>query len=207
MSVQDSGVTNNDVNMDVNLEKLVTVEGGPSYTAPAKAVLSGRTQWGSLHPGMVVPVRVDPKDPQNVAVDLGGSASPGNAPPEALAQAVNAVYSAGGAAAAQQAGMVTMRAADIIRDGVKSDGKLVSVTPTGLTAARAAGGLAPDEADDPLVLVVFTFAGDAGVEQTCRCVVRVPDGKAGFLAPGADIPVAYIAGRPETATIDWPRLL
>lgn len=185
---------------------VVTVPGAPPYAANTRVVLTGRTSWGALQPGMTVPVKVDPNDPARVAVDLEGGLPHTAASSEVLAQAVNQALQAG-PAGAQQAGMVSMKAADIIRDGVKTDGKLVSVTPTGLTADKAAAGLTPAEADDPLVLIAFTFTGDGGAEQSCRCVVRVPDGKAAFLAAGVEIPVAYLAGRPETATIDWTRLV
>jgi hypothetical protein len=141
-----------------------------------------------------------------VAVVLDGTVSAADAPPQLLAQAVNQVLGAGGAAAGQAAGMITLKAADIIRDGVKTRGQLISVTPTGLTASQATGGLEPDQADDPLVVLEFSFAGEAG-EEHCKCVVRVPDGKAAFLAAGARVPVAYLTGRPETATIDWPLLV
>lgn len=205
MSVQDTGVTINSLNMVVKLNLLVTIPGAPSYTAETRTMLSGRTQWGALQPGMTIPVKVDPKDPSRVAVDIERGLSPSEAPPEMVAQAINQAYSAGPAVAAQ-AGMKQMKAADIIRDGVATSGTLVSVTPTGLTADKAAAGLPAHEADDPLVFIVLKFAGDGGAEQTTQCAVRVPDGKAAFLAAGAEVPVAYLAGRPETATIDWTRL-
>lgn len=205
MTVQDTGVTINSVNMVVKVGLLVTIPGAPSYTAEARTVLSGRTSWGALTPGMTVPVKVDPNDPSKVAIDMERGLSAAEATPAMLAQAVNQALAAG-PAGGQAAGMVSMKAADIIRDGIKTEGRLVSVTPTGLTADKATGGLAPDQADDPLMLIELAFDGEGGAEQTTRCVVRVPDGKAGFLAAGAPVPVAYLAGRPETATIAWDRL-
>jgi len=216
-SVQDTGVTINNFNMVLKVGLLVTVPGAPAYTAKTRVML-GRTSWGAIQPGMTVPVKVDPKDPSRVAIDLYGDGSaeadtqaasgpPPAATPQLLAQAVNVVLGGGGAQAGAAAGMITMKAADIIRDGLKTEGKLLSVTPTGLLASQAAGGLAPDEADDPLVVLVFTWAGEGGREETSQGLARVPDGKAAFLAPGANVPVAYLAGRPETATIDWSRLV
>lgn len=202
LSVQDTGVTLNSLNMVVKVRLMVAVPGAPPYEAETRAVLGGRTSWGAIQPGMVMAVKVDPKDPAKVAI-LGQS--PAHARPEVLAQAVNQLYAGGGEAAAAQ-GVVTLKAADIIRDGVRTQGRLLSVTPTGLTADKAMGGLEPEEADDPLVVVAFTFTGDGGREERSQCVVRVPDGKAAFLAAGAEIPVAYLAGRSETATIDWTRL-
>lgn len=213
-SVQDTGVTINNFNMVLKVGLLVTVPGAPAYTARTRVML-GRTSWGAIQPGMTVPVKVDPRDPSRVAIDLYGAG--GDAPeaagtllaatPQVLAQAVNVVLGQGGAPAGAAAGMITMKAADIIRDGLKTEGKLISVTPTGLLASQAAGGLAPDEGDDPLVVLVFTWTGEGGREETSQGLARVPDGKAAFLAPGAKVPVAYLAGRPETATIDWSRLV
>lgn len=205
MSVEDTGVTLNDVNMVVKLGLLVTIPGAPAYTTETRAVLAGRTSWGALKPGMTVPVKVDPNNPDKVALDLEQGISAADATPAMLAQAVNQALSAG-PAAAQSSGMVSMKAADIIAAGVKTEGRLVSVTPTGLTADKAAAGLAPEQADDPLMLIELNFQGDGGAERSTKCVIRVPDGKAGFLAAGAIVPVAYLEGRPETATIDWDRL-
>lgn len=206
LSVQDTGVTINNLNMVVKVKLLVTVEGATAYEAETSAVLSGRTSWGALQPGMTVPVKVDPKDPNRVAIDLERGLSADEASPAMLAQAVNQALSAG-PAGGHAAGMVSMKAADIIRDGIKTDGRLVSVTPTGLTADKAAAGLAPAQADDPLMLIELVFQQVDGTEQSTRSVVRVPDGKAGFLAAGAAVPLAYLEGRPETATIDWDRLV
>jgi len=203
LSVQDTGVTINNLSMVAKVKLLVTVPGAPPYEAETRAVLSGRTQWGAIQPGMTLAVKVDPDDPSKVAIE-GRSAA--HMTPEAMAAGVNQAFAAAGPQAAQTHGVVTLKAADIIRDGVKTEGALLSVTPTGLTAAQAAGGLAPEEGDDPLVVVAFTYIGDEGREEKVQCVVRVPDGKAGFLAAGARVPVAYLPGRSETATIDWTRM-
>jgi hypothetical protein len=34
----------------------------------------------------------------------------------------------------------------------------------------------------------------------------VPDGKAGYLAAGVPVPIAYLPEAPQLATIDWDRL-
>lgn len=205
LSVQDTGVTINNLTMVVKLKLRVTVQGAPPYEAQTRVMLHGRTQWGALQPGMTVPVKVDPNDPQKVALDeSGGSAA--SMTPEVMAQAVNTVLSAGGPAAGRAGGMTTLKAADIISRGVRSEGRLLQVTPTGLTASQASEGLEPDEADDPLVVVAFTYAGEGGREERQQAVVRVPDGKAAFLAAGATVPVAYIPGKTGAVTIDWSRL-
>ena len=204
LSVQDTGVTINGMTMVLKARLRVTVEGAPPYEADTRIMLDGRNQWGAIQPGMTLPVKVDPKNPQKVVIDTQASAA--SMPAEAVAQAVHAAFTASGPAAVQQHGMVSLKAADIIRDGVATQGKLLQVTPTGLTAGQAAGGLEPDEADDPMVVVAFTFEGDGGREERHQAMVRVPDGKAGFLAAGATVPIAYLPGQATTATIDWSRL-
>lgn len=209
-SVQDTGVTINNVNMVVKLDLIVTIPGAPAYTAQTRTML-GRMNWGALRPGMTVNVKVDPKNPSRVAIDSLGSegAAPlaaGEAPSgQAIAQAISAAVAAAGPAAFVQAtGIPSLKAADVIRDGARAEGVIVSVTPSGMNAGQVAGGLAPEESDDPMVVLIFTYEDD-GRSVSSQGLVRVPDGKAGFLAPGAKVPVAYLPGR-NIATIDWPAL-
>lgn len=210
-SVQDTGVTINNVNMVVKLDLIVTIPGAPAYTAQTRAML-GRMNWGALRPGMTVNVKVDPKNPSRVAIESVGSmaAAPfpaGEAPSgQAIAQAIQAAVAAAGPAAFVQAtGIPRLKAADVIRDGAKGEGVIVSVAPSGMNAGQVSSGLVPDQADDPMVILVFTYTDD-GREVSSQGLVRVPDGKAGFLATGAKVPVAYLPGQ-NIATIDWPRLV
>jgi len=196
-SVQDTGVTINNLNAVIKASVMVDVEGRERYPAEVKFVL-GRTQWGAIQPGMTIPVKVDPADARKVVFDparpvvsgamagtaMGGGATVGNA---ALGQQVN-----------------TMSAADIIAAGQATDGMLHAVEPTGLTAGQVAPQLAPHEADDPISKVVFTYTPSGGPEQRVEALVRVPDLKGHYLRPGERIPVAYLPNGP--ATIDWSRL-
>lgn len=209
-SVQDTGVTINSVNMVVKLDLIVTIPGAPAYTAQTRAML-GRMNWGALRPGMTVNVKVDPKNPSRVAIESVGSAAAapfaaGEAPDaQSIAQAIQAAVAASGPAVfAQATGIPQLKAADVIRDGTKGEGVIVSVAPSGMNAGQVSSGLVPDQADDPLVILVFTYT-DGGREVSSQGLVRVPDGKAGFLATGARVPVAFLPGR-NIATIDWPAL-
>ncbi len=196
--------------MVVKLDLIVTIPGAPAYTAQTRAML-GRMNWGALRPGMTVNVKVDPKNPSRIAIESVDAmeATPfaaGEAPSgQAIAQAIQAAVAAAGPAAFVQAtGIPQLKAADVIRDGAKGEGVIVSVAPSGMNAGQVSGGLVPDQADDPLVILVFTYTDD-GREVSSQGLVRVPDGKAGFLATGAKVPVAYLPGR-NIATIDWPAL-
>nr|MCU0259418.1 hypothetical protein [Ilumatobacteraceae bacterium] len=145
ISTQDTGVTINNVNM-VLLAR-VMVEGVPNtmpYEAECRVTL-GRTQWGAIQPGMVLPVVVDPNDPQRVAFDP-------SRPVEATPGAAGMAGMAGMAGAAQQP--VQQRSvADILARGVPTTGVLQSVVPTGMVAGQVAAGLAPEQSDDPVVQV------------------------------------------------------
>jgi hypothetical protein len=73
-----------------------------------------------------------------------------------------------------------------------------------MTAGQAKAGLAPEEADDPIMMVVFSYQA-GGKQLRSQIMVRVPDGKGSTLIPGASVPIAYLPDAPETATIDWSR--
>lgn len=60
LSTQDTGVAINNLNIVVRLTLQVTVPGRAPYEVTIRHVLGGRNAWGSIQPGMVLPVRVDP---------------------------------------------------------------------------------------------------------------------------------------------------
>lgn len=195
--VQDTGVTINNVNAVIRASVLVSVDGKAPYPADVKFVL-GRTQWGAIQPGMTIPVKVDPADPQKVVFDPGRPVISGATPPAAMGRGA----AIGNAALGQQVNM--MSAADVIAAGQATEGVLHAVEPTGLTAGQVAPQLAPHEVDDPISKVVFTYTPSGGSEQRVEALVRVPDLKGHYLRPGERIPVAYVPDGP--ATIDWSRL-
>jgi hypothetical protein len=69
-----------------------------------------------------------------------------------------------------------------------------------------APGLVAHEADDPVARVEFTYVGPGGRQLQQKALLRVPDGKAGYLAAGVPVPIAYLPEAPQLATIDWDRL-
>jgi hypothetical protein len=213
LSTRDTGVMVNNVNLVVELELLVTVPGRAPYEARARHVLQGRTQWGAIQPGMTVAVKVDPSDPATVAVDpeggmdasglaalLAGAAAPGT--PTSSTPTPGAAPP--GAPTASE--VVPVSAAAIVAGGVATVGRLEQAAPTGMVAGQVAQGLAAAEADDPVLHVSFSYTGPGGTTLRQTALMRVPDGKAEHLVPGAVIPVAYLPDMPERATIDWARL-
>jgi len=65
-AIRDTGMTVND-NPSVQLDLLVTVDGGEPYSVTHTQVVS-RIAIGSFQPGATLPVRVDPADPQSLIV-------------------------------------------------------------------------------------------------------------------------------------------
>jgi hypothetical protein len=104
----------------------------------------------------------------------------------------------------QQYQATVKSAAEIIAQGTQGFGTLELVTPTGMMAGQAKPGLPPEEADDPISMVVFTYQA-GGRSLRAQIMVRVPDGKGDTLIPGASVPIAYLPENPQTATIDWSR--
>jgi hypothetical protein len=204
ISVQDTGVTVNNLNMVVKLGLLVSIGGHAPYQAEVRHVLRGRTAWGSIQPGMTFPVKVDPNDMSTVAIDASPMAAAlagfSAAPPSG-----GRVIGAPAMAPSGQPQIVTMSAADIIARGVKLDGTLISAASTGMTAGQAVAGLPTEQADDPIVHVVFSYRPPGSGELRQEALVRVPDGKSHLLVPGSTVPIAVLADAPSTATIDWTR--
>jgi hypothetical protein len=232
-SVQDTGMTLNSVNLVVNVGLQVTLPGKAPYDAQTRFVAQGRTQWGALQPGMTVSVLVNPNDLTKVVINTGeASAMAPEVPdvagilqqaglgslaesfmridqasqtaavqsPVVATQGAGAVVNAGG----QQFQATVKSAADIIAQGTQGFGTLELATPTGMTAGQAKAGLPADEADDPIMMVVFSYQA-GGKQLRSQIMVRVPDGKGSTLIPGASVPIAYLPDAPETATIDWSR--
>jgi hypothetical protein len=210
LSTQDTGVTINNLNLVVRLKLRVTVPGRAPHEVSIRHVLSGRNMWAAIQPGMVLPIRVDPRNPNRVAVDFE-TANPVLTSPVMTGLAVAGPAGVGGPgmlsamAAGDGVDIVRVTGADIVAAGVPTTGQVVSVQPLGVTAGQLTPGLPADQADDPVVHVVFTYAGPGGEQRRKEAMIRVPDGKLGVLVPGRPVAVSYLAQAPETATIDWLR--
>jgi hypothetical protein len=69
LSVWDTGTTINE-NPVIGLVVQVRPENREPYEATIKKSVVSRLDLAKFQPGMIIPVRVDPKDPSRVAVDL-----------------------------------------------------------------------------------------------------------------------------------------
>lgn len=193
-SVRDTGTTINDTVALFKVQATVSIPGVTPY--PTELVLPiGRTQWGVLQPGVVLPVLVDPDDHSKVAYNPDG---------ETVAAPVAA--GAPGAALGGAPPIIKHSMADILERGTATMGTLFSANPTGLSAGALDPSLPPDQADDVMLQVSFGWSGPDGRQQTTTAMMRVPDGAGTLPAPGSPVPIRYLPDDPTVGTIDWSRL-
>lgn len=229
LDVRDTGVTINHVNAVFEARLQVTIPGRAPYGATAEVTL-GRMNWGALQPGMTVAVKVDPKNPSRVAIDWAGQrggAMGGLAQGLAAAMQRGGVHFGGvqgrvtpgtvvtpggsfqipGVSGAMQASTVRS-AEDVVAEGERAEGTIQAVSHTGATAGQMApdAGLDAEKAADPMVYVAMQVHPRQGAAFAAQGIYRVPKTKLGTLAIGRRVPVAFLPGRPETATIDWSRV-
>lgn len=222
LDVRDTGVTINNVNAVLAARLQVTLPGEAPYETTAEVTL-GRMNWGALQPGMTVAVKVDPKDRTRVAIDWQGGNAGGMA---GMVQALAAQMQTGGLANMGGAGTVatpggqfaipgvsgamqanTVRdAADIVAAGERAEGTIQSVSATGATAGQMVPGIEAEKADDPMVYVAMQVKPRKGAAFVAQGLYRVPKHKLGALAIGRRVPVSYLPGQPQSATIDWSRV-
>lgn len=170
---------------------------GSVHRATVRQVVD-RTSLGALVPGIVVPVRVDPRKPARVAIDSQGTLGPG--------QPAGQVYPA---TPDMPASNRALTAADVIRDGVRATATVQSVAMTGQTYGQHWPDRAePSNRDDPTVVMTMNVAGTDGATFGAKGIYRVPAHQLVRLSPGTSVPVAYLPGpNAENSTcVDWDRL-
>ena len=111
-----------------------------------------------------------------------------------------------GVAGAMQASAVRS-ADDIVAQGERAEGTIQAVSHTGATAAQMAPGanLDADKADDPMVFIQMQVRPRSGAAFAAQGLYRVPQGKLPALSIGRRVPVSFLPGEPQSATIDWSR--
>jgi hypothetical protein len=103
----------------------------------------------------------------------------------------------------------TVRTAeDVVAHGERAEGTIQAVSHTGSTAGQMApdAGLDPEKAADPMVYVAMQVQPRNGAAFVAQGIFRVPKRKLGALTIGRRVPVAFLTGQPQTATIDWSRV-
>ncbi|HEX6195252.1 MAG TPA: DUF3592 domain-containing protein [Jiangellaceae bacterium] len=181
----------------------VPAANGETRRVTTKQIVS-LTSIGVLRPGMVVPVRVDPKKPTKVAIDSQrANAMPGSA----------AMTPAGMGTPVVPTGVVppvagVVQSADVIRSGVSAQATVQMVSLTGMTF----GQMRPTDADasnrdDPMVMLALLVNATDGRSFTAQGIHRVPEARLSGLTPGRTVPVAYLPNDPSgTTCVDWNRL-
>lgn len=185
LAVRDTGLTVNHIYAALELTLEIHPPERPAYTVQTRTLLE-RTQWGTLQPGMVVQVRVDPQNPQRVAIE---SVTAGQA---------SQYYIAG-----------VQRVEDIVATGLQAEAEVLAVQATGASAAQLSPGLAlrPDQADDPVMVVRLRVYPPKGAPFEAESALRIPDGKGHALVVGQRVPVAYLPDDPaRTTTLHWAKV-
>jgi len=212
LEVRDTGVTINRVNAVLEARLEVTVPGRAPYEARAEVML-GRMSWGALQPGMTVAVKVDPRNPAHVAIDLGQSGGDpalvqrlgGQMQGAGMVATPGGNFQIPGVAGAMRAETVR-DAAQVVETGERAEGTIQSVSDTGATAGQMVPGIEPEKAGDPMVFVAMQVRPRKGAAFAAQGIYRVPKRKLSALAIGRRVPVSYLPGQPQSATIDWARM-
>ena len=99
-------------------------------------------------------------------------------------------------------------AEDVVAEGERAEGTIQAVSHTGATAAQMAPNaqLDPEKADDPMVYVAMQVQPRNGAPFAAQGIYRVPKRKLSALAIGRRVPVSFLPGQPQSATIDWSRV-
>jgi hypothetical protein len=150
--------------------------------------------------GAVVAVRVDPADPQHIALDLASDPPPATDPPPTVDP------DAGSVTIATPTGSVDvpthaspLKAGDILARGTPCRAELLMSTPLG---QKNEHGL-------EVMGLVFTVTVDSGESYQAQIGVGVPDEAMPLLVPKADLPARALASwtrdpaPPDLVTIDW----
>ncbi len=185
LAVRDTGITVNHIYAALELTLEIHPLERPAYTVETRTLLE-RTQWGTLKPGMVVQVRLDPQNPKRIAIE---SITAGQA---------SQYYIAG-----------VQRAEDIVAAGLRAEAEVLAVQATGASAAQLSPGLAlrPDQADDPVMVVRLRVHPTEGAPFEAESALRIPDGKGHALVVGQRVPVAYLPHDPaRTTTLHWAKV-
>lgn len=178
---------------------------GTVHRATVKQIID-RTSLGALRPGIVVPVRVDPRNPAKVAID--SQATPGQLPATTLT-AVPMPVSTPATGSSLSGISRELDAAEVVRIGQRSTAIVQSVAMTGQTFGQQWPDRAePANRDDPMVVMTMNVAAADGTTFTAQGIYRVPTRHLTRLSPGATVPVAYLPGpNAENSTcVDWDRL-
>lgn len=141
IEVHETGVTVNDVYPMAGLTLEVRPQGRAPYRAEVKWLID-RFQIPQFQPGAVIPVLIDPKDPDNVALGGSGPSTPGEeqkkvgwgaTPGGAAAGGVQAGAVAAQGSPEQQAEQMLKQNEDamkpVLASGVAAEATVVSATP------------------------------------------------------------------------------
>lgn len=147
--------------------------------------------------GAAVAVRVDPADPQNIALDLATT------PPAEHVLGMNPfvqgedLEDGTSAAPSRNVHRSALTAADILAQGAPCRAVIMGTVPLHQLDSQGLEAVG-------LVLSVFV---DGQAPYQAQIGLGVPPAASALVFPGASLPARVIADRPDMVTIDWPAAL
>lgn len=198
LQLRETGITINEVNAVIGFTVTVEVPGRTPYTATFEQTVP-RLAFGSIAPGAKVALRVDPDDPNEVAIDFdagvtvaAGATGPAiDVAPEQLQQMLTQFPGATVNLVQPKIGS----AAEILATGTPGRATVINTFATGQTT--------PD--GDPVVGYILNVQPADGRppyqvqlgHRTPRSLTRQP-------GPGANLAVKISPTDPKEVAIDWP---
>lgn len=181
----------------------VTHPDGSVYRAQVNHVTS-RASLGALMPGLQLPVRIHPQQPNRVAIDTARLSQ--QAIPMPHAAGGTPVVPLAGQGAARVAG--TVETADVVRDGIHTTATVTHAHDTGMTLGMASPQHAgTPRGDHPLMHIRFQVTGSDGRMFDAEGLHRVPPEQRHRIVEGALLRVAYMPADPaNTTAVQWDRM-
>lgn len=176
------------------LDLLVTPPTGAAYAVESRQAVP-RIVLPFFVPGIVVPVDIDPADPNHVKVswkrfDAGAApVGPGDLVAAVRTGAIPRHYGS---------------AAELLASGARGTGVVTTAMPLGMRVRDANPGADPRYLDDPLWLFTLEVTLPGRPPFPSVFGHRVPPARLGQVAPGLTLPVAVNLANPnQECAIDW----
>lgn len=184
LEMWDTGVTiNNDPQVGLKVE--VEDGQGKTYTVKTKSVIS-RLEAANIHPGLPVTVRVDPRDPQKIAIEKIGAYAGGSAQvaPEAMED-----YKA---AMEKILTQIDATNRDIMLTGIPAQAKVIAYYDLNVKV----------NGDNPFVLLFLQVIPGLKDPFYAEAKGVVKDTSVPKFQPGSMISIKYDPNNPERVVVD-----
>jgi hypothetical protein len=200
LSIRETGISfRSGLEVLVGFELEVRLPGRAPYNVALEQGVP-RLLLGGVLPGSIVTLRVDPADPDDVAIDFSAAPRAGGVP---TAMGAPGAPLAGPAGTPPIAAIKT--ASDLLATGQRGQATVVAAQDLGMTVAQT--GRQPERPEwlnDRIFLFTLEVHLDGQAPYTAQVGHRVPDDMVGQIRPGLTVPVAVDPATPQmSVAIDW----